>query len=769
MQEETIFAGDVALDRTNAYRSLKTINSLRDRNDRLAPTNHIHGDKREKKKNFDNLVSLGCCFQMRRRSITDSFIKRSTEENKNPTKALETRVSIATTSHSTPKINHVTFPTETRYAETMNSPCSRPMSRCFQGRGEITDSSHDVYIAEGRDRLSGTETTSLSSHDLTSDSDPLRFNMKSLVFLLVEPILRRYQLIQMAYNPDSSTVGDIVRFMTMHSTEFAFRKQKYVSLCRPFQEGVELLNCILVKKYLVEEDEILIAVPRGWSASACCKLAQPILDLNKVKSFMDRVEQLLGASKGKGTDPVRDSSKNINESKAGYSLEPNALHVPMTWNSDSKVPKEVLIQYSAAANFPSHTHHLGSISLQLTHDLDDDISDESDDTASTLTMPTIDADSENDIKVSLCNEFSSCSSIFSGATDNLLKIIALVMEPVACHFELLLLQVNHETTVVGAIDQLRIVASKKLFGKQLYVGLCRIDGREILNNVPLATYGLDLGEVLVAIPKGLSALSCSLLAKPILRDSRMRTVLIKMTKSIRENIDKENKKMCIERQLKKKRNEIYNAKAVFKRSSSSCCSFSSFKDTVVSLPSITEDNAMDTSAENAPDLMSTAVLVMNPLTRRFALLQLKYRYQTSLVAGVLSQTRAMLSKQILKKQSFIGLCKLNGQELVNCFKMREYNLFDGELIIAIPKGLGGATCVQLAQPILKYPQVKSLLKFQMNQRQKVFKTNNGSKVDWRPFENGIEEEQQFGESEELGKLNNFSIMQVTELTTLASF
>jgi len=57
----------------------------------------------------------------------------------------------------------------------------------------------------------------------------------------------------------------------------------------------------------------------------------------------------------------------------------------------------------------------------------------------------------------------------------------------------------------------------------------------------------------------------------------------------------------------------------------------------------------------------------------------------------------------------------------------------------------------------------------MNQRQKVFKTNNGSKVDWRPFENGIEEEQQFGESEELGKLNNFSIMQVTELTTLASF
>mmetsp|Transcript_5405 Transcript_5405/g.8000 ORF Transcript_5405/g.8000 Transcript_5405/m.8000 type:complete len:274 (+) Transcript_5405:3-824(+) len=260
------------------------------------------------------------------------------------------------------------------------------------------------------------------------------------------------------------------------------------------------------------------------------------------------------------------------------------------------------------------------------------------------------------------------------------------------------------------------------------------------NHLLMSKYDTAPGEVLIAIPKGLSGASCSLLAKPILRDPNMSSVLGKMTRSARgddgnphlnktirssasrihkppaipkmrviDNCRKENEppNSDIEEYVK---SEIMEKKKVFKRTSTSNCSFSNrSKDAIISLPSITEDNAMD-MFESCPNVVTIVVLVMNPSTRRFELLQLEFNEETALVGGVLAQVRAMVSKKLLKKQSYIGLCRLDGQELINCFNMKKYDIMEGEVLIAIPKGLGGPTCVQLAQPILEYPQIKAFVK-----------------------------------------------------------
>jgi len=572
-------------------------------------------------------------------------------------------------------------------------------------------------------------------YKLSQSDDITKDELRCVVVLLMEPVLRRFEILQLAFDPESTLVGDIVDHVSNQATEAALRKQKYVGLCRPAEKGIEMQNSLLIKKFEIQHDEILVALPRGWSAEACCRLATPILKFNKVQEFAQRHTPTGNVS---STDAAPSNHIQKEGTKVGNEkLQEKAEPVPCisTKENESSISSKntELIRCSKPMNVPLHSSPKPNENvLNERNELDD---------TSSITMPSMeDARVIGKEESLLKSSEVSSESVTSVSSPSMSKVIILIMEPISCHFELLLLQFSHDATVSGVVSQVRSMASKKLFEKQNYIGLCRVDGKEMNNHLLMSKYDTAPGEVLIAIPKGLSGASCSLLAKPILRDPNMSSVLGKMTRSARgddgnphlnstirssasrihkppaipkmrviDNCRKENEppNSDIEEYVK---SEIMEKKKVFKRTSTSNCSFSNrSKDAIISLPSITEDNAMDMS-KCCPNVVTIVVLVMNPQTRRFELLQLEFNEETALVGGVLAQVRAMVSKKLLKKQSYIGLCRLDGQELINCFNMKKYDIMEGEVLIAIPKGLGGPTCVQLAQPILEYPQIKSFVK-----------------------------------------------------------
>jgi len=573
--------------------------------------------------------------------------------------------------------------------------------------------------------------------------------LRCVVVLLMEPVLRRFEILQLAFDPDSTLVGDIVDHVSNQATEAALRKQKYVGLCRPAEDGIEMQNSLLMKEYGIQLDEILVALPRGWSAEACCRLATPILKFNKVQEFAQRHTPTGQVSK---TETNAFGRMQHSMKKSGVEELKEPFRPVLVGASDTFPPKTQKVQNTISMNLavdkPLKITSVGN--SKFCNGLGN--RGEHDDTSS-LTMPSMDNVLTRGIKTDdrslVENELLSAGSVTSISSASMSKVIILIMEPISCHFELLLLQFSRDATVSGVVSQVRSMASKKLFEKQNYIGLCRVDGKEMNNHLLMSKYDTAPGEVLIAIPKGLSGASCCLLAKPILRDPNMSSVLGKMTRSARgddgnpslkksgrssstrtnkppaipklrpvngtvskvqptDGSRKENEPPSFDAEDSVK-NDAKEKKNIFKRTSASNSSFSNrSKEAIVSLPSITEDNAMDMS-ECGPNVITIVVLVMNPLTRRFELLQLEFNDETALVGGVLAQVRAMVSKKLLKKQSYIGLCRLDGQELINCFNMKKYDITEGEVLIAIPKGLGGPTCVQLAQPILEYPQIKSFV------------------------------------------------------------
>eukprot|EP00588_Corethron_pennatum_P000201 CAMPEP_0194300290 /NCGR_PEP_ID=MMETSP0169-20130528/61177_1 /TAXON_ID=218684 /ORGANISM="Corethron pennatum, Strain L29A3" /LENGTH=836 /DNA_ID=CAMNT_0039050445 /DNA_START=126 /DNA_END=2636 /DNA_ORIENTATION=+ len=786
-----------------------------------------------KKTHHDNLISVACCFPNMRKSKHVNAKESCSRENSTTEKSNQLQVKISTRHSISPRngsdskiTKQINIRAIKSFASSFLKPEAGLASKNFLAQDEIVLPSSSN---QGRDRVA--EMKSLSSRDLASDSEVAHVSL--LVLLIFEPILKKYQLIQISYDPNFSMVGDIVRFVTVHAPEFSFRKQNYVGLCRLAQSGMELLNCFLLKKYAIKENEVLVAVPRGWSAKACCKLATPILKLSDIKVFIDRLKLPVTVSKNIATIEENDLRTESNEM---CEIEGSLLSKNKSTKKANKNIKKC--KHTSALNFPSDAILPEQLSMSvLDEEKRQNGNDEkylkSDDTASTITMPTMETDSVN----KCCN------------------IIVLVMEPISCNFMLLLLQLDCGTTASDLLGQVE-TASKKLFSKQMYVGLCQIDGREIAKNALLLAYGICAGGVLIAIPKGLGVASCSLLAKPIMRDPNL-TGLIKMAAKgkILENGNHINnlfdvglfdtvvdikspavpkvlnlirmKKNLFQRQPKKrpgslisssntisdaldkqrpsitedtpkknnlslheKTSDILNLdlarstegpmasqrllrnkadtseNKLFSIKSNFGASFSSTsKETVISLPSITEDDALDLSIGNKEKSVSIFyVLVMNLLTRRFALL-IQYQYETSLVAGVLDNAVKSMSKKILKNQSFVGLCRLNGQELVNCFKMQKYNLVDGELLIAIPKGLGGATCVQLAQPILNYPQIKDFLELQEKRKPDPF-----VKDDF-PYEalKGVVGDQSINEINGTVKARNSLSLLNSKESTLASF
>eukprot|EP00978_Attheya_sp_CCMP212_P034863 scaffold148694_cov60-Attheya_sp.AAC.1 len=110
----------------------------------------------------------------------------------------------------------------------------------------------------------------------------------------------------------------------------------------------------------------------------------------------------------------------------------------------------------------------------------------------------------------------------------------------------------------------------------------------------------------------------------------------------------------------------------------------------------------------ATDSIQVVLLLMDPGTRRFELLQLEFDSSKALVSDVLLQVPLSATEPVLQNQVYVGVCNRFGTEMIQRLRLAEF-CASNEVVLAIPEGLSPKDCAKLARPILGDPKVVAML------------------------------------------------------------
>jgi hypothetical protein len=97
--------------------------------------------------------------------------------------------------------------------------------------------------------------------------------------------------------------------------------------------------------------------------------------------------------------------------------------------------------------------------------------------------------------------------------------------------------------------------------------------------------------------------------------------------------------------------------------------------------------------------LEVVLLLMDPHTCRFELLQLEFNSLNALVSDVLAHIPVSCTDTTLRKKAYSGVCGRAGQELTSD-KLLATFCHGNDVLVAIPTGLSAKECARLAKPIL---------------------------------------------------------------------
>jgi hypothetical protein len=107
-------------------------------------------------------------------------------------------------------------------------------------------------------------------------------------------------------------------------------------------------------------------------------------------------------------------------------------------------------------------------------------------------------------------------------------------------------------------------------------------------------------------------------------------------------------------------------------------------------------------------ILKVVLLLMDPETRRFELLQLEFDSLKALVSDVLAQIPISVTEDALRKQTYTGIAGNNGVEM-SPTKLLATFCKGNEVLVAIPDGLPSSECIRLARPILSDENVVAMV------------------------------------------------------------
>jgi len=107
--------------------------------------------------------------------------------------------------------------------------------------------------------------------------------------------------------------------------------------------------------------------------------------------------------------------------------------------------------------------------------------------------------------------------------------------------------------------------------------------------------------------------------------------------------------------------------------------------------------------------LQVILLLMDPATRRFELLQLEFDSQQAVVRDILAQVPSSVTEEALRKQNYSGVCDCKGQELYYSTCLGDV-CTGSDILIALPENLDAKECARLARPILSDKNVIEMLR-----------------------------------------------------------
>ena len=116
------------------------------------------------------------------------------------------------------------------------------------------------------------------------------------------------------------------------------------------------------------------------------------------------------------------------------------------------------------------------------------------------------------------------------------------------------------------------------------------------------------------------------------------------------------------------------------------------------------------------ELVQIMLLIIDPLSRRFEVLQLDLDMEHAIVADLLAQVPLSVTEESLKHLSFIGTCECQSSSDSSCVQMMkksdrlvDFDVRKGNVLIAVPEGESASDTWKNAVPILSNPRIASIL------------------------------------------------------------
>lgn len=252
-------------------------------------------------------------------------------------------------------------------------------------------------------------------------------NAYKIFLLLLQPKSKIFELIQLIYSPNDTTLGDILKMIPANATEQTLGTQEYLGLCRPKGEEELLDKHLLASQPTlagasgdtnsanITLGEILVAIPQGYTGPDVAALSKQILDNPKIVKLLKRSDPL--APKKRRSSRSHRHSSGTSSSRRGSARRQveilNKLDEEEETNQEQKM-KQAMEHATAEAAAANAAIRGGSSMVKITRS--DSMRSVSEKSIGNLSMQESLDESYSSWSKSFENSFSTQASIMGGVS-----------------------------------------------------------------------------------------------------------------------------------------------------------------------------------------------------------------------------------------------------------------------------------------------------------------------------------------------------------------
>ena len=125
----------------------------------------------------------------------------------------------------------------------------------------------------------------------SSNAEARRYWRRVLVMLL-SPKHTQYEVVAIFYDVRvRAGLSEVLRESSRAATSKRFASRRYKALTRAAgaEAGVEMISALSLKEYDVQADDVLVAIPRGYTGKQVAPMAASLLSDDRVQKLMNRI------------------------------------------------------------------------------------------------------------------------------------------------------------------------------------------------------------------------------------------------------------------------------------------------------------------------------------------------------------------------------------------------------------------------------------------------------------------------------------------------